>query len=59
MVSIIKKIALGNTIHLLLGYARKLTKPYPFVRYDFYFGSKLTFTLEKGLDAETLPYTDK
>ncbi len=49
----------------MFDYARKLTKPFPFVRCDFYlsegkvFFGELTFTPAQGLDTEKLPYADK
>lgn len=45
--------------------AKKLTKPFPYVRCDFYicqgkvYFGELTFTPSKGLDNCKLPYTDK
>lgn len=49
----------------MIKYAEVLSKPFPFVRADFYledgkviFG-ELTFTPAAGLDSEKLPYTDK
>lgn len=48
----------------LINCARKLSKPFPFVRADFYvvgsklFFGELTFTPAGGLDANRLPETD-
>lgn len=48
----------------LLQYARKLSKPFPFVRVDFYvdgekiYFGEMTFTPSGGLDANRLPETD-
>jgi len=49
----------------MMDYARRLTRPFPFVRCDFYicqgqvYFGELTFTPARGLDARKLPYTDK
>lgn len=49
----------------LLDCARKLSKPFPFVRADFYidgdkvYFGELTFTPAGGLDANRLPETDR
>jgi len=48
----------------MFDYARRLTKPFPFVRCDFYlsegkvFFGELTFTPAQGLDTEKLPFAD-
>lgn len=48
----------------MFNYARKLTKPFPFVRCDFYLSDgkvyfgELTFTPARGLDTQKLPYAD-